>query len=130
MHDMKKLMEMKGKSKMSPLAKEAKLGVLGDLKKMAGEMMAGDLKGMKKVTVASPDSEGLSEGLEKAQEIIGEKDESEDEEGYEDKVAAEYGKYMAEPSLENIESLIQCLEEKKAEMSGGSEKKEPLLPKL
>lgn len=53
---------------------EAKLKMLERMKKMATEMMGGEMKnkldGMKKVTVAAEDTEGLKEGLEKAEEIV------------------------------------------------------------
>lgn len=53
---------------------EAKLKMLERMKKMATEMMGGEMKnkldGMKKVTVAAEDTEGLKEGLEKAEELV------------------------------------------------------------
>lgn len=53
---------------------DAKMNMLKDLRKMAGNMMGEDLKGkmdgMKKVTVAAPDEESLKAGLDKAKEVV------------------------------------------------------------
>lgn len=53
----------------------AKLKVLKHLKEMASNMMGDDVKGgldgMKKVTVAAPDTAGLKHGLDKAKDVIG-----------------------------------------------------------
>ena len=53
---------------------DAKLKMLQELKKMASDMLGGDLKskmdGMKKVTVASTDKEGLAKGLDKAKKMV------------------------------------------------------------
>lgn len=68
----------KGK-KLEPLEKEAKMSVLSDLKNFAQEKMGEKLKdGIKKVTVASSDDEGLKEGLEKAKELLGSEEKEED----------------------------------------------------
>ena len=53
--------------RISPEDKSAKLSVLDALDKMMDDE---DADGMKKVTVMSPDKEGLAEGLEKAKEVI------------------------------------------------------------
>jgi hypothetical protein len=68
--------------KMDNPKKQAKLDLLKDLRKMAmgmisdgsGEEMPGELQ---KVTVAAKDKEGLKEGLEKAEDLVG-GEESED----------------------------------------------------
>jgi len=57
-------------SEMSDLEKEAKMSVLKHLKKDASDELGRGIKGLKKVTVASPSSEGLKAGLEKAEEIV------------------------------------------------------------
>src|SRR5271168_2067344 len=53
----------------------AKLKVLKHLKDMASGMMGDDVKGgmegLKKVTVAAPDTQGLKHGLDKAKEVVG-----------------------------------------------------------
>lgn len=80
---MKELMEMlKKKKKSKEMSKDMshKMEILEQLKAMASEMMGEDLGGLKKVTVAAKDQEGLEEGLEKAKELLGKKEESEDDE--------------------------------------------------
>lgn len=67
------------KDKMSPNAQKAKLSVLKDLHKQASDAMTGDLKGMKKVTVAADSKDGLKEGLEKAEDMLGMENEDEGE---------------------------------------------------
>ena len=59
--------KMKG---MSPNAKKAKLTALKEAHGMAKKMMEDDLKGLKKVTIASDSPEGLKAGLEKAEDLI------------------------------------------------------------
>lgn len=58
----------------------AKLKVLKHLKEMASQMMGDDVKGgmegMKKVTVAAPDTAGLKHGLDKAKDVVGQMNES------------------------------------------------------
>lgn len=61
--------DMKEKS-LSPMDKKAKMSVLEEMKKQAMGMMGDNLKGVKKVSVASNSPEGLKEGLHKAQEIV------------------------------------------------------------
>lgn len=63
------------KSDMSPEEKDAKKSVLGDLVKEMNGMAANSIKGLKKVTVAAKDNEGLKEGLEKAEDMVEKKDE-------------------------------------------------------
>lgn len=73
---MDKLMKMlmnKGDegSEMSEQDVMAKMEVLKELIQMAEEAAGHGIgEGLKKVTVASPSSEGLEEGLEKAQEML------------------------------------------------------------
>ena len=73
MEKFNKLMEKKksqGKE-ISPMARDAKMGVLKDLHKMASDSMNSKINGLKKVTVAAPDQEGLEHGLDKAKQIVG-----------------------------------------------------------
>lgn len=65
----------KMKGKMSENSKKAKLVALKEAHGMAKKMMEDDLKGLKKVTVASDSPEGLKAGLEKAEDMIGEETE-------------------------------------------------------
>jgi hypothetical protein len=111
--DFKKMLEEKKSKKVDPMAKKAKMGVLGSLKSEMQKMMGDDVKGVKKVTVAAPDEESLESGLETAKELVGGEEPSH---SYEDKVGMEMEKYKEDPSLANIQSLMACLEEKKAEL--------------
>lgn len=70
--------KMDDSSGMDDIEKEAKMSSLMAMKKAMEEMMSGKLDGLKKVTVAAKDQEGLQEGLEKAKELLG-KDSSDDE---------------------------------------------------
>lgn len=63
-------LKKKGKKISNPNEKEAKMGVLGELARQAGDMMKDKVHSLKKVTVAAPDSEHLKQGLEKAKEMI------------------------------------------------------------
>lgn len=56
------------KEKMSGMELKAKTHVLNGLKDMASKAMGGQLKGLKKVTVASNSPEGLEFGLHRAME--------------------------------------------------------------
>lgn len=71
---MKDLMELlKKKKKGEPLPenyKKAKMGVLKEIGDMASSDMGEGIKGLKKVTVASPDKEGLEKGLGLAEKMI------------------------------------------------------------
>lgn len=65
------------KKNMSEMEKKAKKGVLSDIMKEMSGMMAEPMKGLKKVTVAAKDQEGLEKGLDKAKEMLqGEEEES------------------------------------------------------
>lgn len=59
-----------GSGDMSPEYKDSKMKTLQALHGEMGKLMGGDLQGLKKVTVASPDEAGLSEGLDKAKELL------------------------------------------------------------
>ena len=81
---MKMLEEMmkmgKKKGSIPEGEKEAKMSVLKEIADMASQAMADDVKGLKQVTVAAPDKEGLEKGLEKAQEMVDGESEGESEE--------------------------------------------------
>lgn len=72
MEDMLKALMKKKKSgpEMSEHEKNAKMGVLHQIHKMATDAMGDDIKGMKKVTVASNDDQGLQEGLANAKQLL------------------------------------------------------------
>jgi hypothetical protein len=113
---MKDLKELLGaKKSIDPIEKEAKLAAVKGMRKMAGDMMADDMKSMKKVTVAAPDQEGLEMGLEKAQDVVEEMPEMEDE-------SPEDGMMEVVESCEtpeDIDKLIAKLNEKKLELAKG-----------
>lgn len=112
---MKELKELLGaKKKIDPIEKEAKLAAVKGMRKMAGDMMADDMKSMKKVTVAAPDTESLEEGLEKAKEVVGEMPEM--EEAPEEDASYEASEELVEScnTPEDIDKLIAKLSEKKA----------------
>ncbi|HLD91098.1 MAG TPA: hypothetical protein VI911_08815 [Patescibacteria group bacterium] len=59
-------------------SKKIKESMLDDIDSIMNEAGGEELKGMKKVTVAAPDKDGLEEGLEKAKEIVGSEEEMEE----------------------------------------------------
>ena len=93
--DLKELMKKKGKEKLDPSYKDAKMGVLKEIMDMASGEMKGDLAGAQKVTVAADDKEGLKDGLEKAKDLVGkmpvDDKEHEDSESPEKEAAEEEG---------------------------------------
>lgn len=104
--------------KMSDLEKKAKLTPLKEANRIATDMLANKIKGLKKVTVASDSEEGLKKGLKKAEDLLGEH-ESEDEEmgesheakseGYEDQ--QEESEPMDEDEIDaEIERLMKLKE--------------------
>lgn len=111
---MKDLKDLLGKkSKIDPIEKEAKLRAIKNMKKAAGDLMADEMKGMKKVTVAAPDEESLAEGLETAKDLteeMPEMDMMEDEDTLED-ILEDVS------SVEEIDELMAKLAEKKAALS-------------
>ena len=115
--------KMKG---MSENAKKAKLVALKEANSMAKKMMEDDLKGLKKVTIASDSPEGLKAGLEKAEDIIeGESEDCEscEGEGCEHCVESEEESSDEEESEEESEDLdIDELEAKIAELMAKKEK--------
>lgn len=70
-HMLEELMKKKGKGeKLDPQYKDAKMSVLEEIKGLCENRMKDDLGGLKKVTVAAPDSEALKEGLSKAEDMV------------------------------------------------------------
>lgn len=105
--------------------KEAKMESLKGIKEVMSEMMGDDLnkmKGMKKVTVASPTEEGLKEGLAKAEDVVGEKLDSEDSDEEEEACpeCESEDMLMEKPELSK-EEKIKKLEEELAKLKGESE---------
>lgn len=111
---MKMMMDKKaGAKKLDPEYKKVKMGLLKDLHGDMGKMLGEDFKGMKKVTVASPDSEGLAQGLDKAEEMLGME---ESEEGEESEMCPVCGDACAGHELSELDSKIAELEALKAKM--------------
>lgn len=69
-----KKMSNKEPSEMSPEMLQAKEEVLQELiqamQELRGKRVGSDLGAMQKVSVMSPDKEGLKEGLEKAEDVL------------------------------------------------------------
>ena len=88
MPELKELIKKKAKEGkfLSEDEKAAKMEMLNGVKEILGESMSDKLKGakMQKVTVASPTPEGLVAGLDKAEEVVESKIESEDSEDEEE----------------------------------------------
>lgn len=103
------------KTKIDPMEKEAKLGAIKDMRKMAGDMMTDGIKGkMQKVTVAAPDEESLEMGLDKAKEIVGESEEMSEESDM-----SEMDEMLEEcDTPEKIDEMIKKLAEKKQALVG------------
>lgn len=116
MKDLKEL--MKKKAMKGEFMDEKKRSVMHELLNEMDEMANESLtKGMKKVTVAAKDEEGLKAGLEKAEEMVEEKmgeEEYEESEMPEEEYAEESEE--AEMSMEELEAEIKKLEEKKARL--------------
>lgn len=76
-----KLKEAKQHGPMRPVEQNAKMSVLKNLIGEANSEMGDGLKSMKKVSVMAPSEKGLSAGLDKAKELVGdESDEGSPEE--------------------------------------------------
>lgn len=108
MDDLKELLAKKMKDQKEPMSenkKNAKMSVLQDLKKMMDDSIAGDLKGLKKVTVASDSKEGLKEGLEKAEDVIEGQEEMEEEETMDDMD-------LEQASPEELQEMLKMIQEK------------------
>lgn len=118
MMDKEMMMKMMGKKEEgegNDMKKNAKLSVLKELRKMASDMMGEDVKGMKKVTVASPSPEGLKMGLEKAEEMVeGGSEAEEEDEGYDE--MTDWSEDLMKYSPEEIDAKIAELQAAKAKM--------------
>lgn len=119
---MKKL-EKKGK-KLDPLEKEAKMGIVKEMGRQAGALLSGKIPGKKQVTVAADSSEGLKEGLEKAEDIVeGEEGVEPELEGMKEAMGEKPPmegllKEMENCTPEEIDDKIAELEMLKAKMQG------------
>jgi hypothetical protein len=105
---------------IDPKHKEAKMGILKQISEMAGGAMGDDIKGLKKVTVASDSPKGLKEGLSKAKDLVEGSDEEEEASESSDEAEAEGdapSKYKEHSSHENPESKQLKSEIEEAELS-------------
>jgi hypothetical protein len=105
MHKFDKLLEKKGKP-VSDVEKRAKSDVLSSYQRDNGDALGDKLAGLKKVSVAAPNKEGLEAGLEKAGELLGEMPEEESLEM----------KPMEECTPEEIDQKIQMLQDYKQQL--------------
>lgn len=106
-----KLLEKKKQSGegMSQTQHDAHSSVLADLMNVLGSKGMSDIKGAKKVTIASDSKEGLQAGLDKAKEAV---DNHEEQEGADDES-------MEDPAEEGTESPDQEAAEGQDEESQG-----------
>lgn len=116
---MKLLEEKKDEKEMSEKDIQAKKEVLKELINMAigaaGKKFGSDMEEMQKVTVASPNKEGLVEGLEKAKELTKEMPEMVEEEVSEDEEELEDDE-MSEEEMVNEEDEDEEENKKKRKM--------------
>jgi hypothetical protein len=105
--------------KGKPLSAEEAKAKASSLKDLMGQIRSGlgkDIAGLKKVTVAADSKEGLKEGLEKAESLLGDEDESEesDEKLAEDKEeSSETPAKSEEEKIADLEKQLQELKDKK-----------------
>lgn len=111
---LKKKAAEQAKEPVNPKMLEAKKNVVKEIMDMLKGDMAGQMKGLKKVTVASNDEEGLKKGLNKAQEIIGSA--TEDAEPAEDEMEDELEESPEMEASESPDEEIAELEKKLAEL--------------
>lgn len=128
MDDFLKLLRKKSDEQGGPMKgpkMAAKAAMAKELSDLLGSDLADEVKGVKKVTVASDSEEGLEEGLEKAQEVLksksmkDESDEMEDEsEEMEDESEEESEEDESEESEEmaDVEDEIAKLEKQIAQL--------------
>lgn len=120
MDKLMKLIEKKKKEgkEMDPLHKQAKMDMLKSLRGEMSGMMKDDLMpGKAKVEVAADSPEGLSEGLDKAKDLLKSKmEESQmDEEEKEDKMMPSDGE-MVEESMEHEMAEGEMSDEEMAQL--------------
>lgn len=119
---MKDLKELLGaKKKIDPIEKDAKLAAIKGMRKMAGDMISDDIKGMQKVTVAAPDKTSLEAGLEKAQDVLKHSPDMEEMSEMEEETPEQELEEVVDlvETPEEIDKLMAKLAEKKAALSKG-----------
>jgi hypothetical protein len=122
MHPLQKLMAKKKQEgkKLSPMEKKGKEDTLQSLIDDMMDMDGDKVKGLKKVTVASNSPKGLSKGLEKAKELIGEAPTG----GLEDEEMPEGEEMMEEESSEDESEESPEMEESEHEEEGSESPEE------
>ncbi len=119
MDEFMKLLAKKAKDQKGPMhgpKMDAKAAMAKELSDSLGSDIMDGIKDMKKVTVASDSEEGLKEGLEKAEDILGKSkmEDSEDESEEESDDESEMEDEEESPDLESeIMKLEKELEDKK-----------------
>lgn len=124
---LKELMKKKGKKDdIDPTYKHAKMGVLKHISDMASGAMGDDIKGLKKVTVASSDREGLEDGLETAKKLVSKKGKALDTNSFEsgDEEMEESPEHEASESPEQEEEEHEGEDESPAHEASESPAKE------
>jgi hypothetical protein len=106
---LKKKAQQKGK--VDPSKLEAKANIMRSLSDELGKDISEDLKGLKKVTVASDSEEGLKEGLEKAEDVLEGKEEESNESEMENEEEGEESE-----SSDDLQSKIAELEKQLEEL--------------
>lgn len=106
--------------KLDPKVAKVKSESISEMLKMLEGIMGQDLKGLKKVTIASDTEEGLKEGVEKAEEILeakegkeGESCEMEDSEMPKSEKESEYSEDSEESKMAKIEKELEEIKAKK-----------------
>jgi len=113
----------------SPELMEARKTAIGGLRDDMASQLGGKLSGLKKVTVAAPDAEGLEEGLDAAGELVGGTAELEDSteemlgdafdvESEDEQEEESEDKDPEDMSVEELEEHIAKLEQLKASKAG------------
>jgi hypothetical protein len=119
MDEFMKLLAKKAKDQKGPMhgpKMDAKAAMAKELSDSLGSDIMDGIKDMKKVTVASDSEEGLKEGLEKAEDILGKSkmEDSDDESEEESDDESEMEDEEESPDLESeIMKLEKELEDKK-----------------
>lgn len=121
-YNFKELLKQKAKEGkiLSDEEAKGKMSVLDEMDDIIGEKMSDKVKGLKKVSVAAPNQEGLEEGLDLAKNVVesGAIDKMESEDEMEDE--SDMADMSKEEIMAKIEELKQLLESK-MEMSESNE---------
>jgi hypothetical protein len=84
----------KKRSGLSDIEQKAKMKVLKDIHGKMEGILGDNLKGAQKVTVAADSKKGLQEGLDKAEDLLGEEDEDDSNLGEKDENDSNLGEKM------------------------------------